>query len=502
MKLRHSLTFFTLIGAGILGGTLLGSFSLKDVSTHGGKGSVEKSIRVVRRGSLSPKLIRSRDTVGSLLSLPPRELYGRLALWLLDADEAGISSFWQEYRDGGGSDYEIQRLVLVNWTRVNPWEVSVDASDDIYLWWESWACHEPHSALAADDDSGGRYAGAIWFTIGQFHSNWLLEHFDEVPEARRENALQGFYQSGSLDLMNPVKVLKMAARWDNRDLIGFTLVSAIRESPLDAWLWLEEYSQEHNKYYGSVEFFFMDADPLKVAEYEQIAGTLPPGEMKRDFESATLELLVKTDPEAALEKARGVENPRFRAEHLAIAGKGFLYSDSERAFQIADELLSACPEVMHKQEISQPDGTVSEQSGERLYKIYGFLEALSNADGERLILSYLASDPAIKYTETLSAISNTWADYQPDLCAAWINQQSDPAIREPVARALVKSHMGQGRFEDALNWAVSLSDEKKNSSSRIFRRWKKLDDRSASEWLDSANLSSDRKEELRRAANR
>jgi len=125
---------------------------------------------------------RSEDTEESLLALPARELFGRLALWLLDADEAGIAGFRQRYVQQGGQDGEIIRLIFVNWTRLNPQGAinSAASDEDRYNVWHAWASHDPEAALTADAAAGGGMSGATCSAIGEFHPAWLLAHYNRL----------------------------------------------------------------------------------------------------------------------------------------------------------------------------------------------------------------------------------------------------------------------------------------------------------------------------------
>jgi len=444
-------------------------------------------------------------TPDALLALPARELYRHLARWLLDANETEIATLLDRYRTQGGNDFEITRLLYVHWTRLNPEGAISSATNDeeLYQVWTSWACHIPEAALAADAATSGKMARTIGHTIGRFHPNWLFANFDRIPPDGQESAIQGI-QIESFILANPFKTLKQTERWNNKELLYAAYAAAIRKSPFDAWQWLQQHRISNPDFagegHGSLESILRCMKPSDARDLMRIAETMPPGGAQRDFFSNSMEFLAKADPEAALAEARTSQSSRIKAEHLALAGKAFVYHDPERAFQIADELFAACPEVFHYPEIQMPDGTTVQPRGERLYKIHPYFKALGVRDPERLMNSFLSHDPDGEAVGTFTTLSGIWAAHAPESYANWLNSQTDPRIREPAARKLVDQLASQEQYAEALDWSLSLGTPDKSPTDSVFNQWRRLDPDSALEWLETANLPDSRKTQLREGA--
>lgn len=134
-----------------------------------------------------PRGNRSKDSVETLLALDGRQLYSRFAHWLLDASEEELIIFRNAYRQAGDEDYEIGRLTLVHWARLNP-QAAVTVSSEAeageqesYERWQAWAIHDPEAALASDAAAGGKMAPCIWHAIAVFHPRWFVANFDRVP---------------------------------------------------------------------------------------------------------------------------------------------------------------------------------------------------------------------------------------------------------------------------------------------------------------------------------
>jgi hypothetical protein len=445
----------------------------------------------------SPAEISSKDTAESLLTLPAPELYGRLALWLLDADEAEIAAFLQSYRQQGGNDYETTRLLFVNWTRLNPHGAVDAAADDgdRYHIWSAWACHDPAAALDANAAAGGKMSGAVCSAIGHFQLSWMIAHFDRLPADGQQIAIETLRQR-----IHPYPVtartLRLAEQWQNAELTAALLALLAAQDPFQAWILMG----------GSDPDWFARTylKPYQYGELERISETLPPGKLKDQLDLKALELQARVDPEAALAKARANEEPQMKAQLMAIAGKAFIYSDPEKALQIADELFAACPAIFDIPNVKQPDGTY-ESDGERhdkMVQVHHFMASISRLDPEELIDAFLSRNPDELPKKTSRHLLGIWSGQAPGSYAQWLNKQTDPRVREPGTRVLVDRLVGQQQYPDALDWAVSLTDPTGNPTEQIFRQWREKDPDAALEWLDSAALPQDRKARLREGGTR
>ncbi len=448
--------------------------------------------------------IRSHDTAETLLSLPERQLYARLALWLLDADETEIATFLERYRQQGGKDYEIASLLYANWTRLNP-HGAIDAAtsdEDRFYIWSAWASHDLRAALVADVAAGGNMSHAIGSAIGAYHPTWMLAHFDQIPTRGREAAISAFRFR---DPACPVtlRTVRLAEKWQSPEL-NSTLQSLLADNdPFQGWLLLNEKNPDNQYDHDTLEMFMYHLKPFQYGELERISDTLPPGELKRQLDFKAMQFLTRVDPDAALSKARANEVPRIKAQLMAIAGKAFIHSDPKKALQIADELFAASPGLFALPGIELPDGTSdSLQEDENMPAVHDFLSGVSRQDPQALMETFLARDPDFLATKTLASLSYSWARQTPEPFAQWLNAHTDPRIRETGTRSLVSYLAEQEQYPEALDWAVSLADPTDNPTNRVFQKWRKFDQTAALEWLDAADIPDDRKGKLREGGKR
>ncbi len=442
----------------------------------------------------SDREIRSQDTVETLLALPERQLYARLALWLLDADETGISTFLERYRQHGGKDHEILPLLYANWTRLNPHgAIHAATEEDRFLVWTAWASHDLQAALVV-----GNMSPAIGYAIGAYHPNWMLAHFDQIPTRGRESAISALRFR---DPTYPVtlRTVRLAEKWQSPELNSALRTLLADSDPFQGWFLLNPDNQYD---YSSLEMFMYHLKPSQYGELERISDSLPPGELKRQLDFKAMQLLARVDPDAALSKARANEVPRIKAQLMAIAGKAFIYSDPKKALQIADELFAASPGLFALPKIDLPNGKGDWIQQEHLSEVHDFLSGVSHQDPQALMETFLARDPDLLATKTLESLSYTWARQTPEPFAKWLNAQTDPRIREPGTRSLVAHLAEQEQYPEALDWAVSLPGPTDNSTNAVFQKWRKFDQTAALEWLDAANIPDDRKAKLREGGKR
>ena len=87
-----------------------------DEETSSGGGASLKT----NRAPAVQSVIRSDDTIASLAEVSAPELYDRLALSLLDASPQDIQEFWGSYQNRTDRSNDLNDLVFISWTRVDP----------------------------------------------------------------------------------------------------------------------------------------------------------------------------------------------------------------------------------------------------------------------------------------------------------------------------------------------------------------------------------------------
>jgi hypothetical protein len=447
---------------------------------------------------------RSSDTLDDIIALDDKDNYARLALWMLDASEQDIAAYWQHYRQQKNRSNEINDLIFINWTRLNPQgaiAAATNTPDEHYAWW-AWACHDPRAALAAVLSDNPKRLNNVTWSIGEFHGEWLRKHFDEIPENGRDMAIQGLVKWD--DKANPEEILKFLkehnAGFDNR-IFG----SLIRKDPWGAFDWIQENGTTQRSRYGGRQDV-MDAFVKTMSEshpdvLERIAQQTPSGEMKRKMEAALFENLLKTDPEAAIEQAKSTKAPLIAAQRLAAAGMSLIGSDPERSFELASRMFALGSGALSSgYEVKYPNGGSSRGS--------------SNEEATQFTNALLAKDPArmmamVKPTDnphgstSFTQLAGNWAQQDLPGYANWVNSQSDPIIRESAAQTLINQLQNDGQFTDAADWAMSLNHRTREGYlSTVVHNWQRSNPDEAREWLEAADLPEQEKQNLQQYLNR
>lgn len=469
-------------------------------AASGGKPVVESKMTTIARSS---------DTVENLLALSEYELYARLAHWLLDASEEELIEFRDAYQQLGGKDFEIGRLTLVHWVRLNSQAAVVvspddpDAEEKTYHRWEAWAIHDPNAALTADAAAAGKMNRSIWHAISVFHPRWFIANFDRVPDDIRESVISSMNAQADVPVIAE-KSLEAAEPWNHPELLSAVFVNTLKNSPLEAWEWYQKHKAKHPDFFGSqsdvIEYITSyTAQPSQAWELAQIVDTMEPGSDKWMLEAKAVELLSRTDPEAALAMARRSGSGGIRGRLLAAAGKALVFDQPDVALEIADEIFSSRSGVLNRPEIRFADGTHAEASTEDHREIHDFLQGLCVKRPEQLMQSLLKHDLTAQTDTAFKLVAGTWANQSQESCGEWLGTQVDPRILGPGVDAMVSSLVGKECYSDALDWAVSPHATDVKAVTSIFKKWYSDDSAAADEWLKNANLPEKREQQLLKA---
>lgn len=512
-----------LIIAAIGGGGLLSGFAAKrsgggdsrdagatgeDIPRAGGRAGDERSPLVAdgRRGRdesmFQPSTLRSADTLEDLKQLDDRELYGRLALWMMDASEAEIADFWNSYKGRENLSNDIIDLTMIQWSRLDPQGAIAAVSGtnhEHYAWW-AWACHDPETALAAAiRDNPARMPNVAW-GIGEFHPAWARAHFDEIPEEGRGNLLQGMAKWD--DGEDPQEALDFLKSHGYGTDPG-TLRLLVRKDPWAAYEWLQKNGSDPNDYRSAeaMNTFMKTVASEHPEMLERLAYQTPPGEMKRRMESALFRSLVASDPEAAMEAAGKVEAPRVAAERWAELGSHWMASDPERAFEVAGELFASAPNAL-SMSISVMTERGGTSWGQAIEGVDGFVEGLIAKDPARVM--EVVSEAAGENLSGVRAVAEKWAQRDLAEFADWASTLEDSPVRNQAAGVMVSSLSRSGRYDEAIDWALSTTDENtsKGQLINLYYQWNSRDPEQARTWLESAELPDAQRRSLETFAER
>lgn len=442
-------------------------------------------------GAAKASTLRSTDTLETILALGDQETYGRLALWMLDASEQDIAAYWQSYRQKQDRSNDIADLIFINWTRLNPQGAIAAAAgtpNEQHAWW-AWACHDPQTALATVLATKPDRLNNVAWGIGEFHGDWLRAHFDEIPEDGRRMAIMGLTKWD--DGAEPLDTLKFLKEHDAGFNTGI-FNSLVRKDPWAAFDWIQESGgKETSKYggtYDTMSTFVKTMAEVHPDVLERLARQTPSGELKRKMEAALFDNLLLTDPEAAIEQAKATKAPRIAVERLAAAGLSLVAKDPDRAFEMAESMFATSPDaLMSRTTVTYPNGgSSSEADNEEASR---FMNALLAKDPARVMaMNPPQSDASPHGSSGFSQLAGKWAEQDLVGYSEWVNQQTDPAIREPAAIAVINQLQGEQQYADAVEWAMSLNRSREGYLRSLYRNWSRTNPDEALQWLESSNL--------------
>ncbi len=443
---------------------------------------------------------RSTDTLETLAALDDAQLYPRLALWLADASEPDIAAFWSSYSKKEDSSEDIIQLIFLHWTRLDPQRAIAagkEYDDESYAWW-AWAYHDPQAALTAAiaADAGDETdVDTVVEGICEFHPDWLLKNLDKIPAEYLSSF--GHAKCGSA-IKDPLELLKFLKRQDF-DTDPEIYKALAREDPWTAIEWATQNPQDSSDPLLNPD----DTLPTVIRalaeespdELARIAERTPSGQAKLAMEAALFENLVKTDPAAALGQAKSATVPRTAAERYAALGLSVAQTDSAQAFQLAKDLLAACPNAMDlTAPIYTPDGeeTVS-------LEIPGVSELFSELmiRQPQQVMELIAALPQGSENDQFHPFSKQWIEQDFASYTNWVNQQIDPAIRESGAAHIVAALEQSHHYQEAAEWASSMNLSDNESLDGVLKKWREQDPDAPALWLENADLSPARKTTIR-----
>jgi hypothetical protein len=440
--------------------------------------------------SIGQSAIRSTDTLETAKTLEGPDAYRRLALWMVDASEPEIAAYWQHCRQQQGRSNEITDLIFINWTRLDPRAATAAAKgtgDEHYAWW-AWACHDPKTALeTAIAENPDRVNNVTW-GIGEFHKDWLREHFDELPEGARNNALQGMAKWD--DGENPLETLNFLREKGHGFHEGIFKV-LVRKDPWAAYDWIEENGSNLRGQYGmpfdAMGSFVEIAGEQYPDVLKRLADQAPSGELKRKLEKVMFENLLKTDPEAAIEQAKQTKAPAVAKERLAAAGLALVGKEPERGFELAESLFAAHPGALSGMTRIEYSGGSSGWGGGS-EEVNQLMDALMIRDPAR-VMKMASSDPGGGSGSPLNQLATKWAEQDIAGYSEWAKRQDDPQVREQAAGVMVNKLQEEQQFEDAAAWAMSLEQSRSNYLANIGYQWNRTDPEGFAAWLENAELT-------------
>lgn len=469
-------------------GLLLGySAGRKGAVLAEGKDTVPEPVRSSTRktGAISdPRAAqlpeaRSNESLATLIAQGENATYAGITAWLLDADAHEIAAYWDSCKDGK-LDGDKQRLIFLNWTRLDPQAAiaAVAGTDKAGMPWWAWAASDPQAALSA---AGADRLTDVARGIGEFQPKWLMEHFDRIPGEAKPPSLNGLLTwKENEDPLATMDFLQKQGIHFNAALFR----TLARKDPWAAFDWLQE-NNGIDRGSGAIDILLDTMKSGHPDDLERLAAMTPSGALKRKMEDAIFSNLLATDPEAALVRAKAMESPVMAAARLAQIGTSLLATDPEKAFSIGADILAASPDRLAPlKRIDIGDNNTSWGTGESPAET--FMDSLMIKDPVRTMEMTTAGMK--DGSTTFRTLCGKWADRDLPAFAEWVNRQTEPKVRDAAAGQVISRLTSQGQFQEAAEWAMRGSASNPANLHSIAAEWGQSNPAAASEWLESADI--------------
>ncbi len=438
----------------------------------------------------------STDTVETLLALDDATLYPRLAAWLLSAGEQDIAAYWNGYRPMQNRKTYIADLVFINWTRLNPAGAiaAVAGTKDHYFPWWAWTAHDPQAALAAAIDTAPKMVGWVARGIGGFHPDWLREHLDQIPEESRSRAFSSFKEVG--DTENPLETLKFLQE-NSMDFDKGIFKSLVQKDPWQAFEWLQQnpslLTDRYRSEDGPLDILLDTMVTDHPDDLKRLVAQTPSGELKRKMEAAMFDNLLATDPAAAIAEAKATDSTAIATERFAKIGLGLIKTDPEQAFEMVKNLMEINPGGRAtSMRVEYPNGSSSWGGGSENGSTE-LIAALIARDPGRLMEMAIPPDGGKpNQSPFFSRAAGQWANQDLLSYTNWVNQQTDPGIREAAVGPVINQLSQLGQFTEALEWVRSSETTENSYLTSIFYQWGRADPAGAAGWLETSGLSAEK----------
>lgn len=444
--------------------------------------------------------LRSTDSLADLLALEDGDLYGRLALWLLDASEDEMAAFWEDYSQRSGFVGEIAELIFVQWSRLNPLGAlaAVEGDPFVHFAWFGWACHDPETALATAMERSPIMAGRVAEGIGEFHPEWLRANIDQIPEVFRGMAIHGFaaWSEGG----DPASMLEFLT--EHHALGSDELFRRlIRDDPWAAVEWTKKNDGRAVLDTFGVADRPMEALVANLQKYDpEILAAMvqetAPGADRRLMEGALFESLLEKNLEAALQHARESKSSQIALTRLSQVGLEVARTDPEQAYAIFEELMEVRPEPFNRLvRIRRPGGwdSIGHVTGDRLEEM---VEVLLADDPERLVQIERAGWKGEDKVPT--ELAGRWARRDVDEFAEWARLESGPESGA-WSRVVSAQLMEERRYSEAADWALDARAAREPMVDAVLRRWVEggNNGEAARGWIESAELPEEERQRYR-----
>jgi hypothetical protein len=436
--------------------------------------------------------LRSTDTPDDLMALGDRELYGRLALWLLDATTADLAGFWTAYQAKQEPEIWVADLLFARWTRLDPDDALRAAGKDHQhqVWW-AWAINDPATAVARVAGLGPDLMGSVLRAIGQFHPELLDQVMAAHPEYVTGGAIEGVAKGLFRD--DPAAALDFL-RQHGQGYDTKLLREWAHDDPKAAFAWVRNQLGGYQTA-SQLNTVIDTLERENPALLRELASEQPPGKLRRQLDAAIFRNLLETDPAAALAQARATESPRLAAERLAEAARRMVAKDPDHAFALLSELLEKCPTAFNHQTWTRyPTG--GSGGGGALAGVNDLGSALVGIDPRRALeavetrMTAMGGNAWESWEGPATALAAQWAQRDLEGFCGWLDEQPPGEAQTAGTRMVVGQLTERQAFQEAAQRAAKVADEslRNNLVSTIARSWVGHDRAAAVAWFEQLEL--------------
>lgn len=458
-----------------------------------------KSVRTGPRKAgeaATPQVFPSKDTrssenLDSLIAQGADASYADLTLWLVDADAGEIAAYWESSRDGK-LDGDRERLIFLNWTRLDPQAAiaAVAGTNRAGMPWWAWAASDPKAALASGN---GERLKDVARGIGEFQPKWLMENFSQIPEAVRQDALGGLLTWKENE--DPVATLDFLKTQDIHFNRALFRTLALKD-PWAAYDWLQKNKGAETKSAGALDVLLETMKSSHPDDLNRLAAMTPSGALKRKVDDFVFGSLLAKDPEAALVRAKAIEAPFVAVSRLGQVGNSCLATDPEKAFGIGRDILAyGLESLVPSKQIDLGNGNSTNIWDSNENTASTFINSLMAKDPVRVMEMTTAGMKGV--SSTFQTLCSNWSNQDLAAYRNWADSLTDPQVRNSAARHVVTGLSSQGRFEEAAELATSDYNKYAGALHQLASDWGQRDPAAAAAWLDSAEFNQELKGQLK-----
>lgn len=505
-----------LVFAGLSSAGLIAGFAARKLTANHSFQSTASAISITADKKTSPSgpnaankislaeipHLHSTDTLESLLAEDHQLQYGRLALWLMDASEQDIATFWKGFSKKKRG-HDLSNLVFIYWTRLNPQTAvaAVIGTPAERYAWQGWAYHDAQASLTAAIAAGPKWVGNVAWAISQAHPDWARAHLNEIPEAAKPQALAGMtnWEGGE----KPLETLDFM-RKNGGAFNAAAFKAAVRDDPWAALAWIKQNPSAQSPYIGQennpMNILLRTMNTEQPDELIKLAAQTPPGALKRQIDAAIFDHLIASDPAAALAQAKATESPIIASELLGKIGLSVISKDPEKAFEAAQAIFTTNPGDLNFQFDAQyPNGSTSGGGNESTDSANQLFASLLNKDPARLMdMVGHSTDTNPNGSPEFSNLTSQWASLDLTGYVEWVNHQSDPAVHDPAVGSLINRLTSDGRYSEAAEWAANSQSLRSNQLPYLLGNWTRTNADEAFAWLENAKLSEAEKTNIKK----